>query len=193
VREKKKNLPPNSGRYNWAGNRERGKRRSSRGCLPERRKEESTSSSVDSCRRGRSPERRITERELIAREKRSLAPGSGWRLFLKHIMGAPDSLQCLSGAHRTAHSSCPVNHLTTHRRKGSARGGDWCIGQCTVQCPVHTGLSGEPRQREFEISQIFYLIFNQTKSQLIITQNNTCWDRYCHPHIFSHNFQNILP
>jgi hypothetical protein len=26
--------------------------------------------------------------------------------FLKHDMGAPDSLQCLSGAHRTAHSSC---------------------------------------------------------------------------------------
>jgi hypothetical protein len=40
--------------------------------------------------------------------------------------------------------------------------------------------------------QIFYLNFNQTKSQLIITQKNTCWDRYWHPHIFSHNFQNIL-
>jgi hypothetical protein len=37
--------------------------------------------------------------------------------FLKRDMGAPDSLQCLSGAHRTAHSSCLVNHRTTHRRK----------------------------------------------------------------------------
>jgi hypothetical protein len=25
----------------------------------------------------------------------------------------------------------------------------WCTGQCIVQCPVHTGLSVEPRQREF--------------------------------------------
>jgi hypothetical protein len=68
--------------------------------------------------------------------------------FLKHVMGAPDSLQCLSGAHRTAHSSCPVNHRTTHRKKElCARG--WCTEQCTVQRPVHTGLFGEPRQREF--------------------------------------------
>ena len=36
--------------------------------------------------------------------------------FLKREMGTPDSLQCLSGAHRTAHSSCPVNHRTAHRR-----------------------------------------------------------------------------
>jgi hypothetical protein len=31
-------------------------------------------------------------------------------------MGAPNSLQCLSDAHRIAHSSCPVNHRTAHRR-----------------------------------------------------------------------------
>jgi hypothetical protein len=37
-------------------------------------------------------------------------------LFLKRDMGAPDSLQCLAGAHRTAHSSCPVNHRTAHRK-----------------------------------------------------------------------------
>lgn len=36
--------------------------------------------------------------------------------FKKRSMGAPDSLQCLSGAHRTAHSSCPVNHRTAHRK-----------------------------------------------------------------------------
>ena len=36
--------------------------------------------------------------------------------FLKREMGTPDSLQCLSGAHRTAHSSCPVNHRTAHRK-----------------------------------------------------------------------------
>jgi hypothetical protein len=66
--------------------------------------------------------------------------------FLKRDMGAPDSLQCLSGAHRTAHSSCPVNHRTAHRKMDLARGCR-CTGHCTVQCPVHTGLSGEPRQR----------------------------------------------
>jgi hypothetical protein len=40
----------------------------------------------------------------------------GERFFKKPDMGAPDSLQCLSGAHRTVHSSCPVNHQTAHRR-----------------------------------------------------------------------------
>jgi hypothetical protein len=52
------------------------------------------------------------------REKRTSSLVSGWRpFFLKRDMGAPDSLQCLSGAHRIAHSSCPVNHRTAHRRK----------------------------------------------------------------------------
>jgi hypothetical protein len=63
-------------------------------------------------------------------------------------MGAPDSLQCLSGAHRTAHSSCPVNHRTVHKKKDLERAAAVCTEHCTVQCPVHTGLSGEPRQRE---------------------------------------------
>jgi hypothetical protein len=49
------------------------------------------------------------------------ASGSALRaggLFLKREMGTPDSLQCMSGAHRTAHSSCPVNHRTAHRQMG---------------------------------------------------------------------------
>ena len=46
----------------------------------------------------------------------SLWLGRAGGLFLKRDMGAPDSLQCLSGAHRTAHSSCPVNHRTAHRK-----------------------------------------------------------------------------
>jgi hypothetical protein len=61
-----------------------------------------------------------------------------------------------------------------------------CSVRCTPDCPV------SPDRENFEIFQIFYLVFNQTKSQLIITQNNTFWDRYWHPHIFSHNFQNIF-
>jgi hypothetical protein len=62
--------------------------------------------------------------------------------FLKHDMGAPDSLPCLSGAHRTAHSSCPVNHRTTHRRmefKRAAAGAPdiaQCSVRCTPDCPV---------------------------------------------------------
>jgi hypothetical protein len=88
-----------------------------------------------------SPERRGCRqrpREAVAREETepSLGLGQG-KDFKKPIMGAPDSLQCLSGAHRTA-----------HRRNRNRRARDRCTGQCTVQCLVHTGLSGEPRQRE---------------------------------------------
>jgi hypothetical protein len=62
--------------------------------------------------------------------------------FLKHDMGAPDSLQCLSGAHRTAHSSCPVNHRTAHRKKDLKRAAAGapdsaqCSVRCTPDCPV---------------------------------------------------------
>jgi hypothetical protein len=52
--------------------------------------------------------------------KESLWLGLGLEaFFLKRDMGAPNSLQCVSGAHRIAHSSCPVNHRTTHRRRRS--------------------------------------------------------------------------
>jgi hypothetical protein len=56
--------------------------------------------------------------------------------FLKHDMGAPDSLQCLSCAHRTAHSNCPVNHRTAHRKKDLKRAaaGAPDIAQCSVRC-----------------------------------------------------------
>jgi hypothetical protein len=56
--------------------------------------------------------------------------------FLKREMGTPDSLQWLSGAHRTAHSRCPVNHRTAHREKGTSRAaaGAPDIAQCSVRC-----------------------------------------------------------
>jgi hypothetical protein len=58
-----------------------------------------------------------TERKrALAGRRLSLWLGRARGLFLKRDMGAPDSLQCLSGAHRTAHSSCPVNHRTAHRK-----------------------------------------------------------------------------
>jgi hypothetical protein len=136
------------------------------------------------------------ERAERARERRSSeasGSGAGWRPFLKRDMGAPDSLQCLSGAHQTAHSSCPVNHRTAHRKgsscaraAGAPDSAQFSV-RCTPDCPVSLD-RGKIWNFEF-----FYLVFNQTKSQLIITQNNTCWDRYWHPHIFSHNFQNMLP
>jgi hypothetical protein len=63
----------------------------------------------------RSPE---TERERQRTERSGCRPRAReGKVFLKKPdMGAPDSLQCLSGAHRTAHSNCPVNHRTAHRR-----------------------------------------------------------------------------
>jgi hypothetical protein len=133
------------------------------------------------------------ERDKSQRAKRRSGPLARSRAggrFLKRVMGAPDSLQCLSGAHWTSHSSCPVNHRAAHSRKRiCARG--WCTGQCSVRCTPDCPVS--PDRGNFENFQNFYLVFNQTKSQLIIAQKNTCWDRYWHPHIFSHNFQNILP
>jgi hypothetical protein len=58
--------------------------------------------------------------------------------FLKPIMGTPDSLQCLSGAHRTAHNSCPVNHQTAHREKGDLRApaGAPDSAKCSVWCTL---------------------------------------------------------
>jgi hypothetical protein len=126
---------------------------------------------------------RRAERERAREEKEwPLARSRAGGCFLKCVMGAPDSQQCLSDAHRTAHSSCPVNHRTAPSRKGI------CLRAAGApDYPV------SPDRENFEIFQTFYLVFNQTKSQLIITQKNTCWDMYWHPHIFSHNFQNILP
>jgi hypothetical protein len=55
---------------------------------------------------GRSPagERESPERQRDGAGEMSLWLGLGLEpFFLKRDMGAPDSLQCLSGAHRTAH------------------------------------------------------------------------------------------
>jgi hypothetical protein len=56
------------------------------------------------------------QRDAGGEKSEPLARMRAGGLFLKRDMGAPDSLQCLSGAHRTAHSSCPVNHRTAHRK-----------------------------------------------------------------------------
>jgi hypothetical protein len=78
---------------------------------------------------GKSPESR---EEPERREKRrSLARARAGGLFLKHVMGAPDSLQCLSGAHQTA-----------HKRRGScahasvAPDSAQCSVRCTPDCSV---------------------------------------------------------
>jgi hypothetical protein len=140
----------------------------------------------DSRQRGRSPERGVvTERgeSQRAEEKGGLWLGARvGGLFLKRVMGAPDGLQCQSGAHRTVHMRKRIC-----ARAASAPASAQCSVRCTPDCSV------SPNRGDFEIFQIFDLNFNQTKSQLIITQKNTCRDRYWHPHIFSHNFQNILP
>jgi hypothetical protein len=86
-----------------------------------------------SCRRrGRTESREHRGRsEPLARSR---AGGD----FLKRDMGAPDSLQCLSGAHRSTQSSCPVNHRTAHRKGSScARAvSAQCSVRCTPDCPV---------------------------------------------------------
>jgi hypothetical protein len=106
-----------------------------------------------------------------------------WKTFLKNVLWA----------HRTAYSACPVHTGQRTEEK------EICARQ-PVHRTVHSEVSGAHgtvrwAQTEgiFEIFQICYLILNQTKSQLISTQKNTCWDWYWYPHIFSHIFQNILP
>jgi hypothetical protein len=92
----------------------------------------------------RSPESREREPERRGAEKKESWPRARARsaFFKKRIMGAPDSLQCLSGAHRTAHSSCPVNNWTTHKEKGDlhapsgAPDSAQCSVRCTPDCPV---------------------------------------------------------
>jgi hypothetical protein len=80
---------------------------------------------------------RKTERSQREIEKKVSSLASGWRrFFLKRDMGAPDSLQCMSGAHRTAHNSCPVNHRIAHKKMDFERAaaGAPDIAQCSVQC-----------------------------------------------------------
>jgi hypothetical protein len=104
---------------------ERERRQREKELLTERGQERSTQSrSPEHGRRRWTPvirEERVVARESESREhrgrRRPLARSRAGGNFLKRDMGAPDSIQCLSGAHRTAHSSCPVNHRTTHRRK----------------------------------------------------------------------------
>jgi hypothetical protein len=124
------------------------------------------------------------ERESqIERKKWSLARCSGWRPFLKTRYG------------RTGQSTMSVRWTTWQRtgESGSAR-------SRPVHRIVHSAVSGAhgtvrwaQTEGRFGFFEFFYLVPNQTKSQLINTQNNTCWDRYWHPHIFSHNWQNIFP
>jgi hypothetical protein len=127
----------------------------------------------------------ITRREESQRAEREMwASGwvSGWRPFFKMHYG------------RTGQSTVPVRCTpdSAQEKEVLARAaGAPDSAQCSVRCTPDCLVS--PDRGNFEIFQIFYLVSNQTKSQHIITQNNTCWDRYWHPHIFSHNFRNILP
>jgi hypothetical protein len=67
-------------------------------------------------------------------EKRASGSVSGWRPFFKTRYG------------RTGQSTVPVRCTPdSAQEKGILARGCRCTGHCTVQCPVHTGLSGEPR------------------------------------------------
>jgi len=87
-------------------------------------------------------------RALAGKQEASGPARAGGR-FLKREMGTPDSLQWLSGAHRTAHSSCPVNHRTAHRKRGILRAaaGAPDIAQCSVRCTPDCPVS--PDRGEF--------------------------------------------
>jgi hypothetical protein len=82
--------------------------------------------------RKRAPE----SREL--REEKASGAGSGRKSFLKTLHG------------RTKQSTVPVRCTpdSAQKKRRSVRA-NRCTGQCTVQCLVHTGLSGEPQQRGF--------------------------------------------
>jgi hypothetical protein len=104
--------------------REKERERESRGSSPEREGEmhevavESVVAGEGEGRRRRGRKRQRQREEAGRGEEVSLGSARAEKSFLKKkpSMGAPDSLQCLSGAHRTAHSSCPVNHRTAHRK-----------------------------------------------------------------------------
>jgi hypothetical protein len=78
------------------------------------------------------PNRQRAERSQRVERKQGASGSTRARgVFLKRDMGAPDSLQCLSGAHRTAHrkgSSCV--------RAAGAPDSAQCSVRCTPDCPV---------------------------------------------------------
>jgi hypothetical protein len=89
-------------------------------------------------RRSPAGERKLPagQREGLARENREPLARSGWRPFFKTRYG------------RTGQSTVPVRCTPdSAQENGFLARGCQCTGHCTVQCPVHTGLSGEPRQR----------------------------------------------
>jgi hypothetical protein len=109
--------------------------------------------------------------ETAEKRKPGLSLGLGLEVpFLKRIMGAPDSPQCLSGAHRTAHSSYSVNHRTVHRKgKFCARAaGAPDSAQCSVWCTPDSPVS--PDRGKFEIFQNFVSSFQPNQ---IPTYNHT--------------------
>jgi hypothetical protein len=135
-------------------NRERERRQSKRGgCSPRgeehwRGRQRIAAGEGRSPVRGGSPERGSSCRELRAQREKSLWLGLGLEAVFKTRYGhtgqstvpvrcTPDSAQYLSG-----------EPLDSAQEKGYLARGCRCTGHCTVQCPVHTGLSGEPRQRE---------------------------------------------
>jgi hypothetical protein len=116
-----------------------------RGCSPRGKRRGAQghrSTAGEDGRRWRSPARgnRQTQRAgRLGEETKPLARlGRAGGGFLKREMGTPDSLQWLSDAHRTAHSSCPVSHRTSHRKMTfSAR--------LPVHRTLHSAVSGAHR------------------------------------------------
>jgi hypothetical protein len=122
-------------------NREGGKPRGKRGCSPKEGQGFAQGRRRIAAREGRSPAREETardrERQWPESRKRAWPRARARKSFLK------------TGYGRTGQSTVPVRCTpdSAQENRFLARGCR-CTGHCTVQCPVHTGLSGEPRQRE---------------------------------------------
>jgi hypothetical protein len=87
-------------------------------------------------RRRRGGDARDREQRVLGKRVSLWLGSAGWRPFFKTRHG------------RTGQSTVPVRCTPDSAQENwiLARGCR-CTGHCTVQCPVHTGLSGEPRKR----------------------------------------------
>jgi hypothetical protein len=114
-------------------------RRGGKCCSPEREgegHEVAGESPVGGGRRRREGDARETERSTGGGVNGASGSVSGWRPFFKTRYG------------RTGQSTVPVRCTPDSAQEiGFLARGCRCTGHCTVQRPVHTGLSGEPRQR----------------------------------------------
>jgi hypothetical protein len=92
---------------------------------------------------------------------------SDWRAGLGEEKSSKQRLWAHRTLHSAVYSALWIAYVEAEEAEPSQS-----IGQCTVQCPVHTALFGEPRLREFwNVSEIFASIqiptYKHTKEHLL--------------------------